>query len=338
MRIPFVVPNTDTPSGGTLYDLRIDKAGTRTRTVPVPGTWPRPDPAAVRSLERVLDAVPDGAPVLIDGLVACGVPEVVVARTRRLRVVVVVHLPLARESGLPADEARDLDARERRVLRACAGVVATGAWAARHLREHHDLRTVHVVPPGVDAASLAGGGRPRPEGSASSPRLSCVASLTPRKGHRVLFQALEGLADLDWTCVCVGPGTPLTPAPERVRFTGPLHGSDLDAAYDRTDLLVLPSLAETYGMVVTEALARGIPVVASAVGGVPEALGQTPDHGVPGLLVPAGDPEALSGALRAWLTDPALRRRLRVAAHARRAGLADWSEAARALEEVLDRV
>ena len=87
--------------------------------------------------------------------------------------------------------------------------------------------------------------------------------------------------------------------------------------YRAADVLVLPSRLEAYGMVVTEALAVGLPVVATAVGGVPEALGRTSD-GPPGLLVPPGDADALGAALGAWLGDAGLRERLRTAAHGRR--------------------
>ncbi|SIO84474.1 glycosyltransferase family 4 protein [Nocardiopsis sp. JB363] len=325
MTIPFLIPASSTPSGGTLYDLRIARAGAGLRIIRLPGAWPRPDPREVRALERALDLVPDGGRVLLDGLVACALPEVIVPRAHRLRLVVLVHLPLAQESGLDPDTARDLDLRERRVLGSCALVVATGQWAARHLSAHHDLPRVAVVPPGVAAAPLARGTAP----DRSPPRLLCVASLTPRKGHRVLFEALEHLTDLDWECVCVGPGRPL-PAPAGVRFTGPLHGADLDAAYDRADLLVLPSLAETYGMVVTEALARGVPVMASAVGGVPEALGGS------GISVAPGAPEEWARELRIWLSEPRTRHRWRVRARARRTELRGWDEAARALRHVLE--
>ena len=115
-----------------------------------------------------------------------------------------------------------------------------------------------------------------------------------------------------------------------------MHGNALDRAYSDADLFVLPSRAETYGMVVTEALARGLPVVATAVGGVPEALGLAPDGDRPGLLIPPDDPAALADALRAWLTDPGLRERLRKAALGRRETLPTWHDAARRLSEVLD--
>jgi glycosyltransferase involved in cell wall biosynthesis len=87
---------------------------------------------------------------------------------------------------------------------------------------------------------------------------------------------------------------------------------------------VLASRGETYGMVVTEALARGLPVIATAVGGLPEALGQASDGRRPGLLVPPEDSVALAAALRDWLVDANLRHRLREAARERRSTLSRW--------------
>jgi glycosyltransferase involved in cell wall biosynthesis len=123
----------------------------------------------------------------------------------------------------------------------------------------------------------------------------------------------------------------------RMRFSGALLDEDLARKYGAADLLVLPSRSETYGMVVTEALARGLPVVAADVGGVPEALGHGADGTRPGVLVPPEDPAALGGALRAWLEDPGLRRRLRRAARERRESLADWSATTSAVADVLAR-
>ncbi|WP_017586758.1 glycosyltransferase family 4 protein [Nocardiopsis ganjiahuensis] len=389
----FVVPEATSPSGGHTYDRRIAAAltdlGLPVRTVTVAGSWPRPDRNSANELSAVLAGAPDGSRVLVDGLVACGVPEAVLPHARRLRLAVLVHLPLADETGLAPDTARDLDARERAVLRGGVTVVATSEWAARRLAEHHGLtgaaadpgvagaaaRTeavrseadsgVAVVRPGVDptptargsgfeavAGAGASGGAvgaggtsaagPPPGGAPTgagddAPRLVCVASLTPRKGHDLLLRALSELRDLPWTCVCAGPGTP-PPHPglgDRVRFTGPVVGAELARVYDSADLLVLASRAETYGMVVTEALARGLPVVATEVGGVPEALGRASDGRVPGLLVPAEDAVGLERALRSWLTDPALREELRGAARLRRGELSGWQVAARTMARVL---
>ena len=107
------------------------------------------------------------------------------------------------------------------------------------------------------------------------------------------------------------------------------------AAYASADLLVLASRAETYGMVVTEALARGLPVVAAEVGGVAEALGEGADGTRPGLLVAPEDPAALADALSAWLGDAELRARLRRAAGERRESLPRWSTTASVVAGVL---
>ncbi|MBM0279210.1 glycosyltransferase, partial [Micromonospora tarensis] len=125
---------------------------------------------------------------------------------------------------------------------------------------------------------------------------------------------------------------------DRVRLAGPLTGAALDAAYAAADLLVLPSRGETYGMVVTEALARGLPVLSTRVGGVPEALGRTPDGELPGVLVAPDDPAALAGALSWWLGDDELRARLRRAALARRDTLTDWPVTTALLAAVLKEV
>ncbi|MFE3456374.1 glycosyltransferase family 4 protein [Nocardiopsis aegyptia] len=342
MSTVFVVPAADAPSGGHVYDERLARAlaaaGRPLRTVAVPGAWPRPDAAARARLAGVLDGLPDRSTVLLDGLVACGVPEVVVPHTGRLRTVVLVHLPLADETGLSPGAARDLSEREGRVLRAAADVVATSAATAADLAARHGVARVRSVPPGVDPA-------PPSPGTDGASHLLCVASLTPRKGHDVLLDALALVRGPAWSCECVGPfGDPGRVAalraragPLPVRFTGARTGLALQASYDAADLVVLPSRAETYGMVVAEALARAVPVVATSVGGVPEALGRDPYGRRPGLLVAPEDPTALGDALRRWLTDESLRERLRDAARLRRPNLAGWKEAALAMAAVLDR-
>ncbi len=333
--LPGNVDDPATPSGGNRYDRAVADGLARTRDVheiAVDGAWPRPSGPARDVLHAALADVPDGSGVVLDGLVACGVPEIVEAHARRLRLVVLVHLPLGDETGLAPADAAALTALERRTLHAAADVVVTSEGAARRVRDLHDLPPdrVHVAPPGVDPAPLA-------TGSPGGGRLLCVAAVTPRKGQDVLIGALTRLAGLEWTCTCVG-ATPhgVPPAPGRVRFTGPLTGDALAAAYAGADLLVLPSRAETYGMVVTEALARGLPVLATRVDGVPEALGAAPDGGLPGALVPPGDPNALAAALRDWLTDGDLRLRWRTAARARRDTLRGWDSTTRLLSEVLD--
>lgn len=343
--VPGDIDDTAAPSGGNRYDRRLcdglAASGRPVREVAVPGTWPRPDEPARTGLARSLAALPDGAVVLMDGLVACGVPGIVVPEAGRLRLAVLVHLPLADEPGQA-----DLNAGERTVLEAAGAVVATSPWAKDHLIAQHGLdpSRVHAIAPGTDPAPLA-------SGSGGAGRLLCVASVTPRKGHDVLVEALAAIAHLPWDCECAGP---LDRDPGhvsnlhrligrhrlggRIDLRGPLTGKRLDDAYAAADLLVLSSRAEPFGMVVTEALARGIPVVATSVDGVPDTLGWDPTGAVPGLLVPPDDSAALAAALRRWLTDPALRGRLRATARLRRGMLPGWDDTARRMATVLSRL
>jgi len=361
--VPDGIDDLARPSGGNAYDRRVCDGlaaiGWSVRERAVPGSWPCPDASACATLTGVIAGIPDGAVVLLDGLIASTVPEVLVPQARRLRLVVLVHMPLGDESlgdeplgdepqpdGPSRHEFTDARTRERAVLSAAAAVVTTSMWTRRRLLDRYALPPdkVHVAQPGVDPADLA-------PGTAAGGELLCVAAVTPHKGHDVLFAALAAVTDLPWRCVCVGA---LNRDPdfvdrlvrqarragidERVCLTGPRTGAALDDAYAAADVLVLASRAETYGMVVTEALARGLPVVATAVGGLPEALGCGADGRRPGLLVPPGDPAAFAVALRGWLGATDLRQRLRRAAGQRRVTLCDWSATSVRISRVLAEV
>jgi glycosyltransferase involved in cell wall biosynthesis len=343
--LPEGIADPARPSGGNAYDRQVCQGlaplGWAVHQHPIAGAWPRPGAQAHAALARAVAQIPDGAVTLLDGLIASAAPEALVPQVRRLRQVVLVHMPLGHRP--PGEEADAVRASERAVLEAAAAVVTTSGWSRRRLAELYALPPdrVHVAEPGVDAAGLA-------RGSAAGDSLLCVAAVTPDKGHDVLLDALATAADLSWTCACVG-SLDRDPAfadrvrrragdgglGDRMRFTGPRTGTDLDRAYAAADLLVLASHAETYGMVVTEALARGVPVIATEVGGVTEALGHGDDGTRPGLLVAPGDAAALGAALRAWLTDAELRGRLRRAAYGRRASLRGWPATAEIVAGVL---
>jgi glycosyltransferase involved in cell wall biosynthesis len=332
--VPEAIDDPARPSGGNAYDRHVcrglEALGWAVHQHQIADAWPRLGETGHGALARAVRRIPDGAVVLLDGLIASAAPEALVPQAWRLRQVVLVHMPLGH--GPPDDEAGAVRASEREVLSAAAAVVTTSAWAQRRLGELYALPAdrVHVAEPGVDPAGLA-------PGTAAGDALLCVAAVTPDKGHDVLVDALATAMDLPWRCACVG-SLDRDPAfaegvrrrardrglGDRVRFPGPRTGPELDRAYAAADLLVLASHAETYGMVVTEALARGVPVLAAEVGGVTEALGHGNDGARPGLLVPPGDPPALAAALRAWLGDAGLRGRLRRAARERRASLPGW--------------
>ena len=342
--LPDSVEDPVRPSGGNTYDRHVCRGlaslGWSVHAHAVPGAWPRADAPAFGALADVLQRIRDDSVVLVDGLVASAAPEVLVPEARRLREVILVHMPLGHRAD---DQDGNARSREAEVLAAATAVVTTSAWTRSRLLELYSLPAdrLHVAEPGAEIANLA-------TGTPSAGALLCVAAVTFNKGHDVLLDALGTLSDLSWRCVCIGsldrdPAFARRlrrrvlngPLDGRVDFTGPKTGADLDRSYAAADLLVLPSRAETYGMVLTEALARGLPVVAAEVGGVAEAVGYGADGARPGLLVAPGDPAALGAALRAWLRDPELRVRLRRTACERRDTLADWASTACALDRVL---
>ena len=344
--VPDGVDDPARPSGGNTYDRQLCaglvRLGRQVRQVAVAVEW-RCGQAVfgAAALADALARVPTGAVVVVDGLVASAHPSVLEPESGRLRLVVLVHLPLG--LGDPDGGAGDRREIERAALRCVAAVVTTSRWTRRWLLDAYGLDPARVVVavPGVEAAQVV-------DGSPGGRRLLCVGAVVPAKGHDVLLEALARVSVRDWGCEWAGSlerdpvfvdrlrarAADLGVA-DRVRLSGPLVGGELESAYAGCDLLVTASRGETYGMVVTEALARGIPVLATRVGGLPEALGRAPDGRRPGILVPPGDAGACAGALEQWFGDPALRAHLRAAARDRRPLLPTWATTSAVVSGVL---
>lgn len=344
------------PSGGLRFNQRVFECwdGTGRPGIPplehvsIPGAWP--DASAMDRAALAGHLLP-GTEVLIDGIIASAAPDEVSAATAAgCRVAVLVHLPLPAESGLTPDRREQLHSAECRSLHAAQTVVATSQWAADDLIQRYRLPRVHVALPGTDPAALARGSDP--------PVIFFLGALTPRKNPSMIVQALSGLLDLPWQLVLAGPSPDSAylgelhqlaeqiqqkstcPGVQRVRICGPLHGVDLQDAWHRADLLVLPSLAETYGMVITEALAHGIPAMVSAGTGSQDALTGvgTPIRAglpVPGAAIPADDPQQWAHALASWLTDTDLRQHWRSSATSHRDTLQGWTQTAQDLQTAL---
>lgn len=337
--VPAGVEDPSRPSGGNAYDLRLvdglAERGWQVRRHDVPGGWPSPSADDRAALGDVLAGLPDRSVVLVDGLVGSAAGEELTAAGGRLEIVLLVHLPLG--VGAPVDGA----ASERRAVAAARRVVVPSRWAAQWLVDHAgaDPGRVVLAPPGADPARLA------PAGDGS--RLLTVGAVTGVKGQDRVLAGLAAVTDLPWTWTCVGSAEVEPSFAEglwlelrsrgldgRVRCAGALRPEAVGEAYLEADLVVLGSRVESYGMVVTEALAHGIPVLAPAVGGIEEALGRTPEGELPGILVD-GDPASIGAALRSWLTDAARRDRLREAAARRRDALQSWHCATEAVELAL---
>lgn len=145
--------------------------------------------------------------------------------------------------------------------------------------------------------------------------VATVGRLDPVKGHRYLLEAASRVVDAspDVMFVIVGDGELMAELKdmagrlgieERVVFAG--YRSDVAAVLAGSDIKAISSLSEGFGLTVTEAMKAGVPVVATAVGGIPEIL----EDGATGLLVPSRDSEALAGAITDLARDPERRQRM----------------------------
>lgn len=332
--LDFVLPGDPaTLTGGYLYDRRIVEAlgasGWTTRVLRLADDFPGASVKSLLAADELLAAIPGGRTVVIDGLALADLAAAVERHAARLRIVALVHHPLGDERGLDDETAARLHRDERRAWRAARGVIVTSRWTSRRIAaDGIPVSRIRVVEPGTD--------RPEPGGAAAAeaadaPRFLCVATLTERKGHAVLLDALADVADRAWRLDCVGSTVrdPSTAAEVRARIERLgladrviLHGevphATLAALYRRADAFVLPSYLEGYGMALAEALAHGVPVVAANAGAVPDTVGGA------GLLVPPGDTAALAAALQQLLDDGALRSSLAARARQRARALPTW--------------
>ncbi len=342
----FLVPGDfDAPTGGYGYDRRI-VAGLRESgwhvDVRSPGEgFPLPDEATREKAARIIEALPDGALIVADGLAFGALPEAAERHADRLRWIALVHHPLSLEEGLAPQVKTTLFESERRALATARHVIVTSAATARGLPSFGvPSERITVIEPGTEPAPLATGS------GADGLSLLCVASVTPRKGHGVLLEALAGLRDRRWHLDCVGSLALDTDAAAAARHSALVHGlddrvtwhgavadADLRPLYAQADAFVLASFHEGYGMALAEALARGLPIVSSTAGAICDTV--PPDAGC---LVPPGDALALRAALMRLIDDDAWRAALTAGARAARLLLPTWPEAIARFDAVLQAV
>jgi glycosyltransferase involved in cell wall biosynthesis len=346
--LTFIVPGAlDQLTGGYLFDRRVVEGlralGRSVNVIELPGRFPDPDDTARQAAATVLAALPDDTVAVIDGLALLAFSEVLADAAQRLACIAMVHHALADETGLSEREHRRIAALEAPLLRTMRGVLCPSAHTAAAVASYGVARSaIAVTPPGTARPRRL----PRKRSRRGPIELLCVGTLMPRKGHRLLVEALAALADRDWHCRCIGsltrdPDTAVAVRYEigcrglkgRIALAGEWPPEQLGEAYEAADAFVLPSYHEGYGMALAEALAYGLPVIATRAGAIPETVPASA-----GLLVPPGDGVALTDALARFLDDPKLRTRLTAGARAAGAKLPDWPQAVRRWTDTLDRL
>jgi len=336
----------DQLTGGYLYARRLVD-GLRARGIDVAvgqlaGRFPDADDIAREAAAAALAALPDGAVAVIDGLALAGFRDCLLGEAHRLRLLAIVHHPLPDETGITETQARDFAALEAALLPRVAGVICPSNKTAAAGAAYGVARArIAMVLPGTQKPARA-----RPRRAQGGPlNLLCVATVTPRKGHLVLIDALARLGARDWSLDIVGSlaRDPATVAAvrdaiarhdlaARVALLGERPQAQLGDAYEAADLFVLASYHEGYGMVFAEALAHGLPIVATTAGAIPEVVPQSA-----GILVAPGDAAALADALARVIDDAPLRARLAEGAAAAGTLLPSWEQTIEAWLAAADR-
>ena len=339
--IYFAFPgDLETPSGGYHYDRRLIAGLGSLGVDVVPVALPHctiPLPAETRvEVAALLAKIPDQAIVIIDGLAFGVLDDIAAAESERLLLVALCHHPLALETGQSEQDQQLLMKSERRALGFTRASLVTSEHTRQILISQFAVPADRVVVarPGTERASFA-------PCAGDPPLLLTLASLTRRKAHDVLIDALANLKEVAWQARFVGsPEFDQVWAnllkdqvnrlglSERIEFAGPVVDAQLE--YQRADLFVLPSRYEGYGMVFAEALAAGLPVIGARAGAVPEVV---PDGA--GLLVAPDDSAALTAALHRLLTHESDRAAMRSGAQRAAKSLPAWPDTAKIVLETL---
>ena len=332
----MLVPGAlDQLTGGYLFDRKVVeglRALGRTVTVAeLAGRYPDADDAARTSASDTLARLPDGSVAVIDGLALPAFDGCLAREAQRLRLLGFIHHPLSLETGLNPAQASHFATLEARLWSLLRGLLCSSAHTARAvIASGVAAQRVLVTTPGTAKPGMTA--RRKAQGPL---HLLAVGTVTPRKGHLLLLEALATLRDFNWRLTCIGSleRDPATTAAlraaiaeqglgDKVALLGEQSPAVLDAAYRDAELFVLPSYHEGYGMAYAEALAYGLPVIATTAGAIPDTVPASAS-----LLVPPGNATALRDALRLVFTDANLRARLAAGATLAAAALPDWPTA-----------
>jgi glycosyltransferase involved in cell wall biosynthesis len=337
LRLAFAVPgDLGTPTGGYGYDRRIiqelRELGWQVDVADIGDGFPFPSSAQRVSALARLSAVPAGCPIVLDGLAFGALPEAGVLRCHT-PLIALVHQPLALDPALETTQADSFRQSERAALAAAARVVVTSESTARIVTADYAVpaQRVSVVRPGNDPVP------PAPGSNDGVLRLLSVGSVLPVKGYDLLIAALATLTDMPWRLTIAGDRTRNPAAAtqldadieahglgERVTVLGAVPPERVIELYLASDMFVLASRFEGYGMALAEAIAHGLPVVSTMVGAIPDTV-----PAGAGLLVPPDDVAALTQALRCLMSDRVERRRLAFNARAAATKLPTWQDSAR---------
>ncbi len=347
MTIHFIIPgDIDTPTGGYRYDRAIldewRKAGIAHELISLEGAFPFPTHSDVEECIAKVNTLSGARSIVVDGLAGGASAKLMEALSYQAPLTALIHHPLCLENGLSVAEAIRLKGEEQKGLAHTSQVITTSKATAKTV---HDLfgypqNRIRTVLPGVERGPIS-------QPSADKPvRLICIGSVIERKGHRDLIAALRNLTELGWVLDCYGATefdpslyrelTSMVEAAElttRIRFHGAVGAEELEAAYGNADVFVLASHYEGYGMAYAEAIVRGLPVLGTTAGAIPDTVPEAC-----GILIEPGNQKALEGALQTMIEEPETRKIFHEAAVKHEPDFPSWTTSARDFAEHMSRV
>ncbi len=345
MQIRFVVPgNINLPTGGYRYDRNIIEQWNTLNVDCVlhslQGDFPFPTNHQRDAAIRSLSDIPDQSVAVIDGLAGGAMPELLENLARRMKVVSLIHHPLCLENGITSAEKEKLEQSEKSGLEFVSGVITTSTQTAKTTAELFDYpqERIRSVEPGVDRGPIAD---PKQNDIVN---LICVGSVVERKGHMYLIEALAKLKHLDWNLDCYGMADTggnffkqvsrklvESGVENRISFHGVVTQEVLETAYSKADLFVLPSLYEGYGMAYAEAIVRGLPVIGTMAGAIPDTVPRSC-----GILVEPKSVEQLRSALETMITKPSKRAKYHLNALHHEPNFPTWRQSAQKFLQLLE--
>ena len=342
-KVTFAIPgDLATPTGGYGYAREVI-AGLRARgweveVINLGDGFPHVDADQRAHARRRLLSTPKDVPVVVDGLALGVLADEAQAASRSHCLVGLVHHPLASETGLAPELANALRVSETRALAAVRHVTTTDHSTAAILSADYAVAParISVALPGTRRMS-------RPQTLRQGPvRILAVGAVVPRKGYDLLVRALAELREFDWHLTLVGDRTRSPEAvgeldrliselglAQQITCTGAVSSEQLDVLHVNADLFVQSSWFEGYGMALADAIASGLPVIATRTGAAPRLV--APDTG---LLIAPGDSVALTHALRLLIGDTVLRERYAMMARAAAQSLPTWDDTVQVFEQV----
>lgn len=347
MTVAFIFPGQlDTPTGGYRYDAQIiealSAAGQEVELVSLEGNYPFPTEEEKRSAIQRVNSLGNCNLAVVDGLAGGAAPELMQQLATVMPVAALVHHPLCLEAGLSENQAKSLRACEAAGIQHAMAVITTSPATSKTVQELFGLKSkiIHCVEPGVQPGKTATRYETGPL------KLLCVGSVIERKGHETLMRALSSLSELDWKLDCVGM-TNLDPAHfkkisrmtkeaglgDRILFHGTVGEKTLEDFYSAAHLFVLPSLYEGYGMAYAEAIVRGLPVIGTTAGAIPQTV---PSEC--GILIEPDNHEQLAGVLETMITKPQCLEEYRIACLEARPRFPDWQTQGWKFAKILERL